>query len=135
VQNLLSVDDQISSMNSFSLKMDHRFATSDNIYGRFSSYRVEDTQPFGTTSLNEALVPGFGRRVTTHSENLAIGHTHAFASRWLNEVRFGYLHASGGQVSPNQGLNFSALSGLQGVTQNAADMGYPQVSFGSLFSA
>ena len=73
--------------------------------------------------------------MTTESENLALGYTHAFGSNWLNEVRFGYLNARGGQVSPNQGVNFAALSGLQGVTQDARDMGYPQVSFGGLFSA
>ena len=42
---------------------------------------------------------------------------------------------SGGQVSPNQGVDFAAPSGLQGVTQDPRDMGYPQVSFGGLFSA
>ena len=34
-----------------------------------------------------------------------------------------------------QGVDFAALSGLQGVTQDPRDMGYPQVSFGGLFSA
>jgi hypothetical protein len=135
VQNLLSTANEVNPMNQFSLKLDHRFGVSDTVYARVTSYRVDDTQPFGTTSLSEALVPGFGRTVTTHSENAALGYTHTFGSRWLHELRVGYLHASGGQVSPNQGLNFGALSGLQGVTQNAADMGYPQVAFGGLFSA
>src|SRR5262249_3601551 len=89
----------------------------------------------GASSLSETLVPGFGRTVTTESENLAIGHTHSFGSSWLNEIRFGYLGARGGQVSPNRGFNFAAASGLQGVTQDVRDMGYPQVSFGGLFSA
>ena len=135
VQNLLSTANEVNPMNQFSLKLDHRFGVSDTLYGRVTSFRVDDTQPFGTTSLSESLVPGFGRKVTTHAENVALGYTHAFGSNWLNEVRFGYLHASGGQVSPNQGVNFAAQSGLQGVTQNAADMGYPQVAFGGLFSA
>ena len=134
VQNLLAVDDQVNPMNQFSLKLDHRLGASDNMYARVTAYRVDDTQPFGTTSLNEALVPGFGRTVTTHSENVAVGHTHAFSARWLNEVRFGYLRARGGQVSPNQGVDFAERSGLQGVTTNPADMGYPQVSFAGLFS-
>ncbi len=134
VQNLLAVDDQVNPMNQFSLKVDHRLGMNDTLYARVTSYRVDDTQPFGTTSLNEALVPGFGRTVTTHSENVAVGHTHAFSTRWLNEVRFGYLRARGGQVSPNQGVDFAERSGLQGVTGNPADMGYPQVSFGGLFS-
>src|SRR5258705_6100508 len=135
VQNLLATDNEVNPMNQVSLKLDQRIGTGNNLYGRFTSFRVNDTQPFGTSSLNEALVPGFGRTVTTHSENLALGYTHMFGASWLNELRFGYLHASGGQVSPNRGVNFSALSGLQGVTRNPDDMGYPQVSFGGLFSA
>ncbi|MGE3843390.1 MAG: carboxypeptidase regulatory-like domain-containing protein [Vicinamibacterales bacterium] len=135
VQNLLANDNQINPMNQVGLKIDHRLASGGHLYGRFTSFRVDDTQPFGTSSLNEALVPGFGRTVTTHSENVALGATRAFGSNWLNEVRFGYLHAAGGQVSPNRGVDFAAQSGVQGVTTNPADMGYPQVSFGGLFSA
>ncbi len=135
VQNLLGVEDQANPMNQFSLKVDHRFGVSDNLTSRFSTSRVHDTQPFGTSALNEALVSGFGRTVTTESENFALSHTHSFGSKWLNEARFGYLAARGGQVSPNQGVDFAALSGLRGVTQDSRDMGYPQVSFGGLFSA
>ena len=108
VQNLLGVEDEVNPMNQFSLRLDHRFGVDDNLYGRFTTFRVHDTQPFGTSSLNEALVPGFGRTVTTESENVALGHTHTFGSSWLNEIRFGYLRARGGQVSPNQGVNFAA---------------------------
>ncbi|MEQ1731423.1 MAG: TonB-dependent receptor, partial [Vicinamibacterales bacterium] len=135
VQNLLSVEDQVNPMNQFSLKVDHRFGASDQLFGRVTTFRVHDTQPFGTGSLNEALVPGFGRTVATNSENVALGYTHAFGTRWLNELRLGYLAARGGQVSPNRGFDFAAVSGLQGVTQDARDMGYPQVAFGGLFSA
>lgn len=134
VSNLLGVQDQVNPMNQFSLKIDHRFGASDTLYGRFTTFRVHDRQPFGTAALNEALVPGFGRTVSTESENIALGQTHTFGSRWLNEVRFGYLHAQGGQVSPNRGFNFAAASGLQGVTQDTRDMGYPQVSFAGQFS-
>jgi carboxypeptidase family protein len=134
VQNLLGVEDEVNPMNQFSIRTDHRLGASDNLYGRFTAFRVHDTQPFGTSSLNEALVSGFGRTVTTESENVALGHTHTFGSSWLNEVRFGYLNSRGGQVSPNQGVNVAALSGLQGVTQDPRDMGYPQVSFAGLFS-
>ena len=134
VQNLLSVATQDNPMDQFSLRVDHRFEASDTFFGRFTSYDVSDTQPFGTSSLNETLVPGFGRIVATRGRNLALGYTRALGTKWLNETRFGYLSASGGQVSPNRGVNFAAESGLQGVTTNTLDMGYPQVSFGGLFS-
>jgi hypothetical protein len=135
VQNLLAVDQQLNSMNQFSLRLDDRVTANDSLYGRFTAYRVRNDQPFGASQLNETLVPGFGRIVTTESTNLAVGHTHVFGERVLNEVRFGYLRAAGGQASPNAGLDFSALSGLQGVTGDARDTGYPQVSFGGRFSA
>ena len=134
VQNLLAVGAQASPMDQFSVRIDHRLSPDDQLYGRFTTYSVSDEQPFGTSSLNETLVPGFGRTVTTTSRNLALGATHIFGAAWLNELRFGYLSAGGGQVSPNQGTNFSSASGLQGVTTDARDMGYPQVSFGGLFS-
>ena len=134
VQNLLSVGTQQNPMNQFSLRVDHRLAANDTLYGRITSYDVEDEQPFGSGALNETLVPGFGRTTTTKSRNLALGYTHAFGTKWLNEIRFGFLSAAGGQVSPNQGNNFAAVSGLQGVTTNPLDMGYPLVSFGGLFS-
>ncbi|HUL51091.1 MAG TPA: TonB-dependent receptor [Candidatus Nitrosotalea sp.] len=135
VQNLLAVDKQDMHMDQASLRIDHAVTAADLLFGRFSSYDVRDVQPFGTSSLNEALVPGFGRSVSTKARNLAAGYTHTFGPRLLNEVRFGYLSASGGQSSPNQGTDFAALSGLQGVTGNPLDTGYPQVGFGGLFSA
>ena len=134
VQNLLGVGTQVNPMDQFSLRLDHRLPGGNTLYGRFTTYAVSDAQPFGTSSLSETLVPGFGRTVTTRSRNLALGYTHAFRSSWLNEVRFGYLSATGGQVSPNQGVDFAGVAGLQGVTANPRDMGYPQMLFGGLFS-
>ncbi len=134
VQNLLAVETQRSVMDQFTLRLDQRLSNSDALFGRFTSYEVRDDQPFGTGSLNEVLVPGFGRIVTTSSRNLALSYSHAFGRSMLNEVRFGYLGSGGGQASPNQGVDFAATSGLQGVTTNPADAGYPQMSFGGLFS-
>ena len=114
VQNLLAVEDQVNPMNQFSLKVDHRLGASDNLYGRVTTYRVDDTQPFGTTSLNEALVPGFGRTVTTQSENVALGHTHTFGLELAERSPLRLSRARGGQVSPNQGVDFAALSGPAG---------------------
>ncbi len=135
VQNFLSVQNQSNPMDQISVRIDHRLAGADLLYGRFTAFEVSDVQPFGTSALSETLVPGFGRTVSTSSRNLALGYTHSFSSQLLNEIRFGYLSAGGGQVSPNQGVNVAAASGLQGVTTDPRDMGYPQVSFGGQFSS
>jgi len=133
VQNLTAADPQEGPMNQYSFRVDHRLSINDNIFGRFTAYDVKDSQPFGTSSLNESQVPGFGRVVNTRSRNLALSHIHTFSPSVPNEFRFGYLSASGGQTSPNQGVSL-ASAGLQGVTTNREDMGYPQVSFGGAFS-
>lgn len=134
VQNLVSVENQSTSMDQVTVRVDHRLSTRDNVYARFTSYDVGEEQPFGTSLLNETLVPGFGRMVTTASRNLAVGHTHLFGDSVVNEIRFGFLDVRGGQMSPNQGVGFAGTSGLQGVTAHPADLGYPQVSFGGQFS-
>lgn len=66
--------------------------------------------------------------------NLGLSYTHFFTTDVFNEFRFGYLHVSGGQASQNQGVDFASSVGLLGVTKNPEDEGYPQVSFGGLFS-
>jgi hypothetical protein len=81
-------------MNQFSIRIDHRLSDDDTVFGRFTAYNVRDAQPFGTSSLNETLIPGFGREVTTRSRNLALSHTHTFSTRVLNELRFGWLTAN-----------------------------------------
>jgi Carboxypeptidase regulatory-like domain len=134
VQNLLAADVESTPMNQFSVRFDHRLGAADNLYGRLTTYQIRSDQPFGSSQLNETLVPGFGRTVKTRSRNVAIGHTHTFGARVLNEMRFGYLSATGGQESPNAGVSFAAASGLQGVTSDPRDTGYPQVSFAGQFS-
>ncbi len=134
VQNLLATDPEIHEMDQFTLRVDRRAGERDVLFGRFIVFDVEDTQPFGTSQLNEALVPGFGRFVTTKTYSLGISETHTFGTSLLNELRFGYLDVGGGQASENQGVPFAAATGLQGVTGDPRDMGYPQVSFGGLYS-
>jgi len=135
VQNLLAVEAGENPMDQVTARVDHRLSMNDVLFARVTEFHVSDEQPFGTSSLNETLIPGFGRVVTTRSRSVALSHTHTFGMSLLNEFRFGWLQASGGQQSPNRGAAFADATGLQGVTSNALDRGYTQVTFGGLFSA
>ena len=134
VQNLRAVGKQRADMDQFSLRLDHRVSAGDQMYGRFTSYDVRDEQPFGSSALNETLVPGFGRNVETRSRNVAAGYSRPFGTTFFNEIRFGYLDVGGGQFSQNEGLDFASAAGLQGVTGDPRDVGFPQVSFAGAFS-
>jgi len=46
----------------------------------------------------------------------------------VNELRFGWLWVGGGEISPNAGNDFASSTGLQGVTTNPLDTGYPDVT-------
>jgi hypothetical protein len=133
-QNLLAIGDQSMNTNDYSARLDHQLTDRDNAYLRASLFDAREFDPFGTSVLQETLLPGFGRTLSTHTLNGAGGWTHAFNASLLNEARFGGLSVIGGQRSPNAGTNFAGQTGLQGVTMNPLDMGYPQVSFGGQFT-
>ena len=133
-QNLTAVERQVTDLDQFSLRVDHRISAGDHMFVRLSTFDADDVQPFGTGELNETLVPGFGRRVTTRSRNLGVSYTHIFSSSALNEFRFGWLDVSGGQVSENQGVDFASQVGLLGVTSDPRDVGFPQISTAGLYS-
>ena len=134
LQNLTSVEEQIRDVNQVSVRVDHRIGASDQIFARFSTFDADDLQPFGTSSLQETLVPGFGRSVATRARNLGISHTRTFGSNVLFELRGGWLRVDGGQVSVNRGEDFAGQVGLQGVTRDPRDVGYPQMSTAGLYS-
>jgi hypothetical protein len=134
VQNLTAVEHQNRQVDQVSLRIDHRLGDASQIFGRFSTFDADETQPFGAGALQEALVPGFGRSLTTRTRNTSISHTHVFGTSTLNELRFGWMSVSGGQTSVNRGIDFAGNVGLFGVTGDPRDVGFPQVSFGGLYS-
>ena len=133
-QNLLATENQRIDQNQYSARLDHQFTEKDTAYLRGSLFDAREFDPFGSGVLQESLLPGFGRSLSTHAINGVAAWTHTFNANVLNESRFGFLTVAGGQTSPNAGTAFASQTGLQGVTTNPLDMGFPQVSFGGQFS-
>src|SRR5262249_9627556 len=134
VQNYTATPLLRTDSNQATVRIDHRLSSSDTLFGRFYYAKFKTFQPFGSSLLNETLVPGFGYNLTTDTKNVAIGEPHIFNSRVFSEFRFGYLQASGGQVRENQGFNFAAQNGVQGIAPPADQTGYPSVSFSGAYS-
>ena len=134
LQNLTAVEEQDRDLDQFSLRVDHQLSQADSLLARFSTFDAEEIQPFGTSALQEALVPGFGRSLTTKTRNAVLSHTRIFGTGMLNELRFGWMKVSGGQLSPNSGNPFAQEVGLLGVTTDPRDMGFPQVSTSGRYS-
>jgi hypothetical protein len=133
-QNLTATEESNRRIHQFSLRVDHRVSDTDQVFGRVSTFDADELQPFGTSALQETLLPGFGRSLTTKTRNGVVSHTHTFGTSMLNEVRFAFMTVSGGQLSVNRGTNFAGPVGLLGVTADPRDMGYPQVTTAGLFN-
>ena len=132
--NLLATAGQTNDNNQYNARLDHRFSEKDSAYARASVFTAGEFDPFGSSVLNEALLPGFGRNLTTHSVNASLEEAHIVSANVMNEFRFGFLRVAGGQADPNAGNPFAAQYGLLGTTANPSDMGYPQVSLSNTFS-
>jgi hypothetical protein len=117
-----------TDINQYNTRIDHTFSSNDSAFVRFSIFDANAYLPFGSTALNEALIPAFGYDLRTHTDSLSASWSHIFSPSWLNEVRFGWLWVGGGETSPNAGINFAGQTGLLGVTSNPLDTGYPSVS-------
>ena len=133
-QNLRATGSQRVNTNQYSVRLDHQLSGRDTSYVRVSLFDARQADPFGSGVLQESLLPGFGRNLSTHAVNGVTGWSHASGTGLLNEFRFGFLLVAGGQTSPHAGNAFAARSGLQGVTTDPLDAGYPQVSFGGQFT-
>ncbi|MBV8731979.1 MAG: TonB-dependent receptor, partial [Acidobacteriia bacterium] len=133
-QNLLATGDQRIDQNQPSARIDNQFSSNDTLYLRASIFDAQEFDPFGSGVLQESLLPGFGRNLSTHSVNGVAGWTHVVSPNIVNEARAGFLTVTGGQTSPNAGNPFAAQAGIAGVTTNQADIGYPQISLGGQFT-
>ena len=132
--NLRAVQEQQVATDQYNARVDHRFSAADSLWLRGSVFHANEFDPFGSSVLNEALLPGFGRTLDTHSVNFAAGETHVFSPAVINELRLAWLRVTGGQGDPNAGNGFAAQYGLAGTTANPKDMGFPQISLSNAFT-
>ena len=123
-----------TDVNQYNARIDHTFSASDSVFVRASIFDANGFLPFGSSALNEALFPAFGYDLRTHTDNLSATWNHVFSTSWLNELRFGWMWVGGGETSPNAGNNFAGQTGLQGVSTNPLDTGYPDVTLAGFSS-
>ena len=134
LQNLTSVEEQERQLDQFSIRLDHRLTGADQLFARFSTFDADETpavrhqRPAGNARAWIRTV------VDDPTRNLTASHTHVFGNSKLHEIRFGWMTTKGGQLSANSGVDFASQVGLQGVTRDPRDVGFPQISTGGLYN-
>src|SRR5690606_28155174 len=58
VQNYSATPTSTNDTSQFAVRLDHTVGANDSLYGRFSYADFDTFQPFGSSNLNETLVPG-----------------------------------------------------------------------------
>jgi hypothetical protein len=74
----------------FDARVDHTFSNSDNGFARFSYDQAYSFVPGGAPGLAEANAFGSNETLINHGRNAAIGESHIFSAKTLNQASFGY---------------------------------------------
>ena len=69
-QNYLATPTLRNDNNQGVMRIDHRLTAKDNLFGRLYVADFDTFQPFGSSLLNESLVPGFGYDLTTRTKSI-----------------------------------------------------------------
>ena len=111
-----------------------RYRRSDSAFLRASVFDANELDPFGSSVLNEALLPGFGRILKTHTVNLSVGETHIFVTERRQRISIRLAASLRRTKGPKRRQSLRRKYGLIGTTANPADMGYPQVNLSGVFT-
>ena len=134
VQNYIATPELQNNYDKGTARVDHQLCRNDNLFGRLYHAGFDTFQPFGSSQLNETLVPGFGYSLTTRTTNVALGETHIFNPRIISEFRLAYLRVAGGQQSQNQGFDFAGRNGIGGIAPTTDQNGYPSINFSGAYT-
>ena len=92
--NFTRVGNESDDLDQYDVRLDHRFSSRDQIFGRFS-YAKNTTVP--VTPLPDGsgnITTGVTGLTDTRAQSFAANYIHVFNPRLLNELRFGYTRRS-----------------------------------------
>jgi hypothetical protein len=118
------------SPNSFVIKLDHQFSSSDSLSARYLYGKGEDEFPGGGPGPGggSQLSPWFG--VTpTHVANFAISEVHIFSPSLINTLRLGYNRFSQFQKGRDANVDPATIGLNTGVGPES--FGIPEIDIGS----
>jgi hypothetical protein len=74
----------------FDTRLDQTFSNMDSAFGRFSYDQAYSYVPGGAPGFAEEGVFGSNQKIRNHARNIALGETHVFNAKMVNQFTFGY---------------------------------------------
>jgi Carboxypeptidase regulatory-like domain/TonB dependent receptor len=112
-----------NNLEQFDIRVDENFANSNTMFGRYSQGSASTPNP--------GIFPGFlggGGNSKADNKQLALGDTHIFSPRLLNEFRFGFRRGNNSNIS-------TKADGVDFANKNAVALfpfpvlGFPEIDF------
>ena len=123
--NYVSSPTRRDDVDQLDVRIDQSIAAGGRLTGRYSLSDRRLFDPFAGPGF--ALVPGFGTDVPRRGQNLAVSYTHAPASGFVNDVRFGYNRVSIGVFAENTATSNQSV-GLNALSTSPRDAGLSVIS-------
>lgn len=125
VRNLVSTLSRPQDADQYSIRVDHRFTETANVFFRYSVNQDQQIDVFdslvGTINTN---LPGFGRNDNQLTKSVSFSYTQIFNAKTVNEFRFGYNFLK--QIrAPENKTDFVSQFGLTGLSSDPRTFGFP----------
>jgi hypothetical protein len=131
--NFLSNPNEPDDTDQFDIRIDHRFSSSDSIFGRVSYSNQTLTPPGPIPPPLDAASFSSGDFLND-SRSVVITETHIFTPRIVNELRLGYNRNHSNRLQFNSDKNLSAQFGIPGIPFGPSNGGLPNFTIGDLTS-
>jgi hypothetical protein len=115
----------------FDARVDQTFSTKDTAFARFSYDQATSFVPGGSPGFAEANPFGSNQRIANHARNIALGETHVFSPRMLNQASFGYNRIFDYILSQGTGTCASAKLGIPGANLGCSGGATPVCAAGA----
>ena len=135
LQNLTAVEESVRHIDQFSLRLDHRLTSNDNIFARFSTFGANRRSAVRhQRAAGSAAIPGV-RPQPHHHDPERRGESHAPVRTRVAQRISNRLDERGGRPDEREsrrGLRRSG--GVAGRHRDPRDVGFPQISTRGLYS-
>ena len=118
--NFTLIGNEPTDQDQFDFRLDHRFSSRDQIFGRFS-YAKDFTEPL--TPLPDGsgnITSGVTGPTDTKAQSFVFNHIHVFNPRFLNELRVGYTRRKVVREATQLDANPSESLQIPGIPTNGA---------------
>ena len=120
-QNFVSTPTLSDDANKFDIRIDQQVGETGTLSARYSFADRDRFEPFAAQQFS--AVPGYGNDVDERGQNLMVGETHTFGSRWVNDIRFGFNRVDTRTFHQNSGTSINRTVGLPDFATRDRDLG------------